>query len=201
MIHQPRKFFKFIALLLSFCFIFEQTGFSQVAASLDISGHLSALQQSLAARKFRPLHLRYLQYLPSNNSFNLLLDKGTINATTKDLESVSKDLLKYFFIGLTLPNDAFWVNLRPDSPDNIIDGELAKTDIGRILLEADLELKKDTARATSPETPEGKAYWDKLYQKAGELFGNGNVTIPTLTRPWIVPDEIIIRETNDSAYV
>jgi len=29
--------------------------------------------------------------------------------------------MEYFFIGLTLTNEAFWVNLRPDSPDNIID--------------------------------------------------------------------------------
>lgn len=199
--HQPRKFFKLISLLLSFCFIFEQTGFAQVAPSLDISGKLASLHRSLATDIYRPLHLRYLQYLPSDNSFKLLLDKGTFNPSIKDLEDTSKDLLKYFFIGLTLPNDTFWVNLRPDSPDNIIDDQLAQTDIGRILLEADLGLKKDTARATSPETPEGRVYWNKLYEKAGELFGNGNLTIPTLTRPWIVPDEVIIRETSDSAYV
>ena len=54
---------------------------------------------------------------------------------------------------------------------------------------------------TSPETPEGKDYWNKLYQKAGELFGLENITIPTLTRPWIVPDEIIVRESTDSTYI
>ena len=117
------------------------------------------------------------------------------------LNSETKKLMQYFFIGLTLPNDSFWVNLRPDSPDNIIDPALAQTDVGKILLEADLQLKKDTASFTSPQTPEGKAYWDKLYQKAGELFGNENITIPTLTRPWIVPDEIIVREAQDNAYI
>jgi len=109
--------------------------------------------------------------------------------------------MKYFFIGLSLPNATFWVNLRPDSPDNIIDDYLAKTDVGKIMLETDLQLKKDTAQMTSPQTPEGREYWNKLYQKAGELFGNENINIPTLTRPWIVPDEIIIRETIDSAYI
>ena len=117
-------------------------------------------------------------------------------------ERVTRELLKYFFIGLTLPNSSFWVNLRPDAPDNIIDEDLAKTDVGKILLEADLNLKKDTSNWTSPQTPEGKAYWDKLYQKAGELYGTENITIPTLTRPWIVPDEIILRESPDtSAYI
>jgi hypothetical protein len=193
---------KIVYFIICFLLIFEQSGFAQVAAQLDIAGHLSAMRSALTVDKFRPLHLRYLQYDQTQNNFRLLIDKGTLkNPSNKDLENTSKDLLKYFFIGLSLPNDSFWVNLRPDSPDNIIDDKLAQTDIGRILLEADLELKKDTARATSPETPEGQQYWNKLYQKAEELFGSQNVTIPTLTRPWIVPDEIIIRETTDSAYI
>ena len=64
-----------------------------------------------------------------------------------------------------------------------------------------MQLKRDTASLTSPQTPEGKAYWDKLYKKAGELFGSENITIPTITRPWIVPNEVIVRETEDSAYI
>jgi hypothetical protein len=148
------------------------------------------------------MHLRYLSYGAEDNTFHLFLDKGDLkNPRTQQLEDTSKELLKYFFIGISLPNDSFWVNLRPDAEDNIIDDYLGKTDIGKVMLEADLQLKKDTALATSPETPEGKEYWDKLYQKAGELFGYDNVSIPTLTRPWIVPDEIIIRETSGSAYV
>src|SRR3989339_2271748 len=66
------------------------------------------------------------------------------------------------------------------------------------MLEADLKLKQDTALFTSPKTPQGKEYWNKLYQKAGELFGTENITIPTLTRPWIVPGEIILRESSDN---
>ena len=45
---------------------------------------------------------------------------------------------------------------------------------------------------------ERKVYWDKLYRKAEELYGTTNITIPTLTRPWIIPGEIIIGETQDS---
>ncbi|MDO8663009.1 MAG: hypothetical protein Q7K98_07325 [Candidatus Omnitrophota bacterium] len=219
---------KILAIVLSFILIFQQIGFAQVATELNIAGHLSALRNSFVVDKFRPLHLRYLQYLPRENSFKLYLDKGdqfpavgntlavgdTFHQSYKEplnrkvsptdstnLTNATKDLLNYFFIGLTLPNDSFWVNLRPDSPDNIIDDYLAKTDVGKIMLETDLQLKKDTALATSPETPEGRDYWNKLYTKAGELFGSENITIPTLTRPWIVPDEIIIRETTDSAYI
>ncbi|MFA5286766.1 MAG: hypothetical protein WC394_00630 [Candidatus Omnitrophota bacterium] len=188
--------------------IFQQTGFSQVAAvELNVAGHLQSLHSNIFIEKFRPIHLRYLQYDNLNNNFKLLLDKGdqfqglSPKGTVPELESVAKDLLNYFFVGISLPNDTFWVNLRPDSPDNIIDPLLAQTEVGKILLEADFQLKKDTARATSPETPEGKEYRKRLYQKAAELYGNQNITIPTLTRPWIVPDEIIIRESTDSAYI
>jgi len=206
----PRKAYKLISLLLVILFIFQQSGFAQVAAQLNIASHLSALRSSFVSDKFRPLHLRYLSYNSQENTFRLLLDKGDVISpqSTVDspqvkqvIEETSKKLLKYFLIGVTLPNDTFWVNLRPDSPDNIIDPSLEQTDIGRIMLETDLQLKKDTASATSPQTPEGREYWDKLYKKAEELFGSENITIPTLTRPWIVPDEIIVRETTDSAYV
>jgi len=197
-----RKFPKIIYFLVCFLLIFEQSGFAQVAGQLDISGYFSGLSSSLSLDKFRPLHLRYLSYDNLNNSFNLLLDKGdSKDLKEANLKDSTKELLNYFFTGITLANESFWVNLRPDSPDNMIDPYLAQTDLGKILLEADLQLKKDTASFTSPQTRGGKEYWDKLYKKAGELFGSENITIPTLTRPWIVPDEIIIRESVNNAYI
>ncbi|MDD5691571.1 MAG: hypothetical protein PHP10_00095 [Candidatus Omnitrophica bacterium] len=213
----PHKLTKILSFLLCFVLIFQQSGFTQIAGELDLSGHFFALRNSFIQDRFRPLHLRYLSYDALSNNFNLLLDKGDFakglsprEAITKEdkgtvpeeiLQRETKTLLNYFFIGISLPNEAFWVNLRPDSPNNIIDPELAETDVGRILLEADLQLKKDTANFTSPQTPEGKDYWDKLYKKAEELYGNENIAIPTLTRPWIVPDEIIIRESSNNAYI
>jgi len=222
---------QFISFIICFLLIFEQSGFAQVAGpgQLDVALHLNALRENLLPEKFRPLHLRYLAYDSLKNNFDLLLDKGDFvqpqglspqglspqglspkgtvpvgQMTVPEaptLADATKQLLNYFFIGVSLPNSSFWVNLRPDSVDKIIDDDLAQTDIGKILLEADLQLKKDTANFTSPKTLEGKEYWDKLYQKAGELFGSENVTIPTLTRPWIVPGEIIIRESEQNAYV
>jgi len=196
------KICKFLAIVLCLLLIFQQSGFAQIAGQLDISGHLAGLRNAFAPDIFRPLHLRYLSYNPVDNNFQLFLDKGSLkNPNPQELQDTTKTLLNYFFVGISLPNDTFWVNLRPDAENNIIDARLAQTDVGKILLESDLQLKKDTAKFTSPETPEGKEYWDKLYKKAGEIFGSENITIPTLTRPWIVPDEIIIRETVDSAYI
>ena len=190
------KLKKLTSILLCFLLILQQTGFSQ---TIDLSGHFNQLSRPLSSDKFRPLHLRCISYDLQENSFRLRLDKGSLkNTSPQELEDSSKTLFNYFLIGLSLPNDSFWVNLRPDSPDNIIDDSLARTDMGKIMLETDLQLKKDTAQFTSPQTPEGKAYWDKLYQKAEELYGTTNITIPTLTRPWIVQGEIIIGETQDS---
>ena len=193
---------KILSLLLSFMLLYSQSGFAQVAGELNIAGHLSRLHSQIIQDKFRPPHLRYLDYNNLNNNFRLYLDKGDQkDLEDHALESSTRKLLEYFFIGITLPNESFWVNLRPDSPDNIIDGYLVQTDIGKILLEADVQLKKDTAQMTNPQTAIGKLYWDKLYKKAEELLGYENITIPTLVRPWIVPGEIIIRENQDSAYI
>jgi predicted nucleic acid-binding Zn-ribbon protein len=199
-----KKLNKILCIILSLSLIFENVCFAQGQGviQVNVAGYLSQLNSQAALGKFRPLHLRYLSYSPNDNTFQMLLDKGDVKGLNTTLvEDTSKTLLKYFFIGLRLPNDSFWVNLRPDAEDRIIDDSLAETDIGKVMLDADLNLKIDTARFTSPETPEGRAYWNKLYEKAGQIYGTQNVTIPTLTRPWIVPGEIIIRQSSSSAYI
>src|SRR3989338_6760756 len=194
-------FKKIVSLILSISLIITQPIFAQGLAQLNLAQYLGQARPAVIDN-FRPTQLRYFSYDSLNNSFRILLDKGDAkDIKDNQLKEQAKELMDYFLIGVTLPNDAFWVNLRPDSPDNIINPELEQTSLGKILLEADLQLKKDTASRTSPQTPEGKAYWDKLYKKAGELFGTENITIPTLTRPWIVPGEIIVREGQDSAYI
>ncbi len=194
---------RIISILMCLSFIFQQTGFAQAATvELNLAGHLARLNNSLTLATFRPVHLRYFSYDLHSNNFKVLLDKGSEkNLSQAKLENSTKELLKYFLIGVTLPDNTFWVNLRPDSPDQIIEDVLTKTDIGKIMLETDLQLKKDTAAFTSPQTIEGKEYWDNLYKKAEELYGTDTVTIPTITRPWIVPNEVIVREAEGSAYI
>ena len=195
---------KLILSILIASFTFTQTGFSQ---TVDFSQQFSSMlthnaQSTTRDAAFRPIHLRYFSYDTKADNFQLLLDKGDAkDLKGKELEANTKTLLDYFLVGLSLPNEKFWVNLRPDAQDQIIDSELEKTDIGKIMLEADLQLKKDTAAFTSPGTSEGKEYWTKLYSKANELYGSEVATIPTVTRPWIVPGEVIIREDDTSAYI
>ncbi len=198
-----RRIIRIFSLFVCFCFASEQTGFCQLALTADISGQPAAARPlSGDPGRFRPVHLRSIHFDPLGTDFRLFLDKGDAkDASGLELESKTRDLLNYFLIGLALPNKTFWVNLRPDSPENVIDRDLARTDVGRILLEADVQLKKDLALMTSPATPEGKRYWDKLYARAEALLGSENTTIPTLCRPWIVPGDIIIRETKGTAYI
>ena len=199
-------FKKAISLIVSFSLLLTQPVFAQGVAELNIGKYLGQMP-ALNTDSFRPARLRYISYDIKADSFQLLLDKGDMGVVGNGLkpfptqEDETRELMNYFLIGLSLPNDKFWVNLRPDAPEQIIDPELEKTDMGRIMLEADLQLKKDTAGLTSPQNPEGKEYWDKLYKRAGELFGTENITIPTLTRPWIVPGEVIIRESEGSSYI
>ncbi|MFA5311235.1 MAG: hypothetical protein WC355_02865 [Candidatus Omnitrophota bacterium] len=203
------KIRKVLSLALAISLLFQQMGFAQLAAELNIASHLSMAAGNLTVEKFRPACLRYFSYDNSNDRFKLLLDKGDLargqspsgKATEERFQAEGRMLLDYFLVGITLPDSAFWVNLRPDSEGQIIDLYLEKTDVGKIMLEADLQLKKDTAAMTSPATAQGKEYWDRLYKKAAELYGYDNVSIPTLTRPWIVPGEIIVRESKGSAYV
>ncbi len=189
--------FRLISLILSLSLFCQQAGIAYASGELNLANYLSSMRNAVVQPDvFQPARLRYISYDSRNNDFKLLLDKGDAK-----LNNATRELFNYFLIGLALPNDTFWVNLRPDAPENIIDPLLEKTDIGKIFLEADLQLKKDTSSLTSPQNPEGKAYWNKLYKKAGELFGTENITIPTITRPWIVPNEVIVRETEDSAYI
>jgi len=190
---------KILSLSLSFSLLFQCSGFAQ---SINLADYLSQSHNPAALDRFRPVALRYFSYDPSADNFKILLDKGDQkDLSDTKIKDEAERLLTYFKIGLSLPNEKFWVNLRPDAEDQIIDPELEKTDLGKALLEADLQLKKDTSSLTSPQTKEGKEYWNKLYKKAGELFGSENIIIPTLTRPWIVPGEIIVRESGESAYI
>ena len=55
--------------------------------------------------------------------------------------------LSYDALGtwMALPASADWVNLSPDEPDRIVDSEMGKTDVGRILLLADLQIRRTSA--------------------------------------------------------
>ena len=192
-------FKKILSITVCLFLIFEQSGFGQILGLSPVPAYLSSFP---TVENNRPIQLRSIAFDNINQSFNLIIDKGSlITKQESQIQEASKQLLQFFRIGLALSNDKFWVNLRPDDSSRIIDQDLERTDVGKILLEADLQLKKDLAAFTSPATAQGKLYWTRLYEKSAELFGEKDVEIPTITRPWIVPGEIIIGLSGNSAFI
>jgi hypothetical protein len=107
---------------------------------------------------------------------------------------------KTFRIAAAMPANAFWVNLNPNEPDRIADHLLGKTDVARVLLEADLQLKRDSAAITDPRTsPVGQEYWNRILAAAGAR-GSGAKVVQG-TRVWIVPGRIVIAGDDDHAYI
>ncbi|MFA4988885.1 MAG: hypothetical protein WC572_04720 [Candidatus Omnitrophota bacterium] len=193
------KAYKIIALFLCFILLLEQSGFAQAAGLADISPSLNS-NISGGRRSAAPdiSRLRYIYYDKREQSFRVILDGQAREVSGIEL---SKEPLKFFYTGISIPNDRFWVNLRPDSSRQIISDNLLQTDLGKIFLEADLELKKDLARSTFPSTEEGKEYWEKIYNKIEELYGRENPQVYINTRIWITPGEVIICEDQNSAYI
>ena len=117
-----------------------------------------------------------------------------------DIKKAAQKSLEYFFIGLALHDDAFWVNLNPDEPDRIINPNLANTDLGRIMLNADYRLKEDVGNIINPQASQtGKEFWRRLYEKAEELGATDKV--PLVTRLWIVPDTAEVFEKQNQLYI
>ncbi|MFE6776580.1 LPXTG cell wall anchor domain-containing protein [Streptomyces sp. NPDC057702] len=99
-----------------------------------------------------------------------------------------------FFTWLALTPDRMWVNLNPDQPDKIMDNAFAHTDAGRILLEADMEMKRDWARAMDPNKSPGREFMNAAPKVDGTpCWGSG--------RNWIVPHPAKVREQDGGIYI
>jgi tetratricopeptide (TPR) repeat protein len=110
--------------------------------------------------------------------------------------------LNAFITGLSVPNNKFWVNLGPDEPDRIIDDQLRESEVGRIMLEADLQMKRDFAKYTCAHETDNASMDRLLAEKKnslvqqcmdkfpGEIKDLTNVHFTHTIRYWIVPDKI-----------
>lgn len=131
-----------------------------------------------------------------------------------DLEEAKVLSLLWFLVGLSLPNHKFWVNLNPWEHERIIDEDLGRTDVGRIMLEADFQMKKDVCKYENPcESDIGEEFWSLLDRKReelveecksmypGEIKSVNNVLFAAATRHWIVPDTITGYGGGDELYI
>jgi hypothetical protein len=119
-----------------------------------------------------------------------------------------------FKTGLAVHSYHLWVNLDPWSPDRIIDDQINQSDVGRIMLEADLQMKKDLSKYWNPCANEtGKACWDlrdkkreALVQRCmekfpGEIKNIDNVKFHTVTRQEILPDKVYAYTNGTQIYI
>jgi uncharacterized repeat protein (TIGR01451 family) len=102
------------------------------------------------------------------------------------------------FAWLALPRESFFVNLHPLQPDNIVEPKLGRTDAGRVLLEADLQLKKTAGALKNPNTPTGARYLDALEALYGDRPWEACTVARRLT---IVPAPAQVHETGDELYI
>jgi hypothetical protein len=143
---------------------------------------------------FSTLELRYLaegsggqlQYA-FNASPTAASDHNIANGQTAAVQTSDA-----FFVWLSLPKSTFWVNLNPSEPDRIIDDRLGMTDVGRILLQADFQMKKLVGQLIHPDTDLGMQFWGSMYNSS-----NGCINM----RQWIVPAPAMVYEQNGGLYI
>jgi len=93
--------------------------------------------------QYNPLLLRGIKINPNNPfSFHFIVDHGTSQTPSAELEEITTKSIKYFLTALTIPKDRLWVNLSPFEHDRIIDEHFGWTEMGRDMLAIDTNYTK-----------------------------------------------------------
>jgi hypothetical protein len=159
----------------------------------------AARAQQLGGVDFTEASFEYMASVQrgGNRAFLWVMSGSTQPAPAGSTELGPRQVGAAFMVALRLSPTRFWVNLNPEEPRRVIDPQLAQTDVGRAMLVADLQLKRDIARIVHPNTATGKRYWARLeeLQAAGGAGGAGRLA--GAARVWIIPGEVVY-EANGS---
>lgn len=156
--------------------------------------HLSA--------EFIPAHLSGITIHPENGlQFDFLVNKGEENLEGPQKKEEYNKLIKYFLASLATPDEDQWVNLSPYEKDRIIKEDFGKTEMGRDLLAQDYILKQITASLIYPESKLGQEFWSKVFAMAQTQFGSTDIPVNTFNKVWIVPDEAVVYQSGQSAFI
>ncbi|MGW1616601.1 hypothetical protein ACWCQZ_45690 [Streptomyces sp. NPDC002285] len=142
---------------------------------------------------FSSLQLRYLADPGDSSGLRYAFSAGT-SGTAGDRRpssglAAATQTSDAFFVWLSLDPAHFWVNLSPDEPDRIVGDQLGRTDAGRVLLEADLQMKKTVGKLIHPRTALGRRYWDGT---RGDCVSS---------RSWIVPAPASVHQDGERLYI
>jgi len=151
---------------------------------------------------FSPMTIKGLRIFPQHPLyFDFIIDKGDSQLEGESFKKAAKELIKYFLIGVTIPDEDLWVNLSPYEKNRMIPEAFGKTQMGQNLLAQDYLLKNLTASLTSPEGERGEEFWDEIYQIAYEKYGTTQIPVDAFNRVWIVPDEAVVMEDTDKGII
>ena len=201
--HKNKRLTSSISILLVFCcFLWgvPSIGYAQQATLLDrlpTSHEFVRLTDS-----YNPAQLRGIEIVP-NNPFrlNFIIEQGDNPLKEEEFKAEAYRLVKYFMAALTIPEKDLWVNLSPYEKNRIIVPEFAVTEMGRNSLAQDYVLKQLTASLMYPESGLGKKFWERVYQRVGQQYGRTDIPVNTFNKVWITPQEAIIYEKGQGAYV
>lgn len=177
-----------------------------------------SLKDDLGGVNFTSINLNYISVNSDTNGTNfdfiLKARKADGDVMGIDIANSTAMATTAFLTGLAMPNDKFWVNLNPWEPDRIIDKQLGLTDVGRIMLEADLQMKKDFSHYGNPCVNDtGNALWKLLDKKTtelaqacvdkypGEIKDINSIRFGSATRFWIVPDKAFVYANGTEIYI
>ena len=194
--------FRFFAAFVCFCFVQEivvadiarlqsGTAFAQVT--------MPTLNLVMPSASFLPPALKAIHIDPQLPlEIDFIIDGADQSQVKKSEINL---LVQYFLAVLTTPEKDLWVNLSPYESTRIITPQLGETAAGRDLLSQDNLLKQLAASLTYPESKIGKAFWDRVYQKAQAAYGTTAVPIDTFQRVWIMPEKAVVYEYNGTAFI
>ena len=145
------------------------------------------------------LELKYVTDSPKDDDYGYAFSADTLPEDADEPGyggeaslNLSSDAL---FTWLALDPGQFWVNLNPDTPETIVDEQFGSTDAGRVLLQADYDMKAAFAKLSNPDTELGKKHWDSL-----ERSPDGGICYDW-TRLWIEPQPAKVRTDGDQLYI
>jgi hypothetical protein len=151
---------------------------------------------------FTPAHLKGIVIHPDNAlKFDFIVYKGDSDLTESQKKQEYLKLVKYFLASLAVPDENQWVNLSPYEKNRIIKDDFGKTEMGRDLLAQDYILKQITASLIYPKLKLGQEFWDRVYADAQRQYGTSNIPVNTYNKVWILPDDAVIYEKGNTAYV
>jgi hypothetical protein len=192
--------YRILSAFIAFSFIFSLVlppSYAQSVLNLPAPGTMVT-----PAAAFTPALIDGITIHPENPlQFDFIVNIGDSKLGGKELTKEANKLIKYFLAALTVPEKELWVNLSPYEKDRIIPQSFGNTEMGRDLLAQDYILKQLTASLMYPEKELGKKFWDKIYKQAREKYGTTEIPMDTFNKVWIVPEDAVIYEQDDSAFV